>query len=151
ISSYTVLVSAGSTALVARFVGAGERATAIQVTNQSILLAVILGVLGTSIGLIARHSLLDLLQLQGEAASFAADYLQPLFCLLSFQIIEAAGIACLVGAGDTRTGLWVMGSVAVLNMPLAWGLFHGWGPLPAMGFVGIALGTALSNMLGGWA
>jgi Na+-driven multidrug efflux pump len=44
-----------------------------------------------------------------------------------------------------------MGSVAVLNMPLAWGLFHGWGPLPALGFVGIALGTGLSNLLGGLA
>src|SRR5947208_952617 len=42
INSYTVLVSVGSTALVARFVGAGDRAAAIRVTNQSILLAVAL-------------------------------------------------------------------------------------------------------------
>lgn len=151
ISSYTVLVGAGSTALVARFVGAGDRATALQVTNQSVLLAVILGLLGSGVGLSVVQPLLDLLQLQGDAAFLAANYLQPVFGLLTFQVIEAAGIACLVGAGDTRTGLWVMGSVAVLNMPLAWGLFHGWGPLPKLGFVGIALGTSLSNLLGGLA
>ena len=81
-------------------------------------------------------------------ADFAEVYLQPLFALLVFQVIEAAGIACLVGAGDTVTGLWVRAGVAVFNVPLAWGFFHGFGPVPALGFVGIALGTAVSNVLG---
>src|SRR5438128_225355 len=40
ITSYTVLVSVGGTALVARFTGAGDRASATHVTNQSLLLAV---------------------------------------------------------------------------------------------------------------
>ncbi len=71
-----------------------------------------------------------------------------LFILLPFQAIELAGVACLVGAGDTRTGLWVMVGVALLNVPLAWGFAFGLGPLPALGFVGIALGTSLSHVLG---
>jgi len=58
-------------------------------------------------------------------------------------------MACLVGAGDTRTGFWVLGGVALVNLPLAWSLFHGWGPFPALGFEGIAIGTAVSQMLGG--
>src|SRR5262249_32862785 len=92
-----------------------------------------------------------LLQLRGDAAEFAASYLRPLFLLLVFQVIEAAGIACLVGAGDTRTGPWVLGTVAVINVPLAWALFHGFGPFPALGFQGISLGTALSYRAGGLA
>ena len=52
------------------------------------------------------------------------------------------------GAGDTRTGLKVLGLVAVLNVPLAWGLCFGVGPLPGLGFVGIALGTGLSHVIG---
>jgi putative MATE family efflux protein len=87
--------------------------------------------------------------LRGPTASFAADYLRPLILLLVFQVIESAGIACLVGAGDTRTGFWVLGGVAVLNVPLAWGFFLGLGPLPELGFVGIAVGTAVSHTLGG--
>src|SRR5262249_52127279 len=43
---------------------------------------------------------------------------------------------------------YVMVGVAVVNLPLAWALCLGWGPLPALGFVGIALGTALSHTLG---
>jgi putative MATE family efflux protein len=148
ISSYTVLVGVGSTALVARCVGAGDRRAAIHVTNQALLLAVVLGLAGSLLALLGLPSLVRALQLHGEVARLTVAYLQPLFALLVFQVIEAAGIACLVGAGDTLTGLWVRAGVAVFNVPLAWGFFHGFGPVPALGFVGIALGTAVSNVLG---
>jgi putative MATE family efflux protein len=148
ISSYTVLVAVGSTTLVAHAIGAGDRRGAIHITNQSFLLAVILGLGGSFLALFALPSLIELLQLRGATARFALAYLQPLFVLLVFQVIEAAGIACLVGAGDTITGLWVRVGVAVFNVPLAWGFFHGFGPIPPLGFVGIALGTAVSNVLG---
>src|SRR5439155_3386086 len=46
VSSYTVLVSVGSTALVARFVGARDRAGADHATCQSVLLAAGVGLLG---------------------------------------------------------------------------------------------------------
>lgn len=148
ISSYTVLVSVGSTALVAHAIGAGDRCAAIHVTTQSLVLAVVLGLGGSIVALLSLPTLIGLLQLHGAAARFAIAYLQPLFALLVFQVIEAAGIACLVGAGDTMTGLWVRAGVAVFNVPLAWGFFHGFGPMPQLGFVGIALGTAVSNVLG---
>src|SRR4051794_34057202 len=103
--SYAFLVTVGSTALVARFTGARDRASAVHVTNQALLLAVFLGAAGSLFGLIYLEELLALLQLRSEAALFAADYLRPLFAILVFQMVEVAGIACLVGAGDTRTGL----------------------------------------------
>jgi len=102
---YTVLVSVGSTALVARFVGAGDRRLAIRVTNQSILLAVIFGLAGSMVGLWGMGPLLQILQLQGNSAKFAAQYLWPTFLFLTFEMIEQAGIACLAGAGDTLTRL----------------------------------------------
>lgn len=151
ISSYTVLVSVGSTALVAHAMGAGDRRSAIHATNQSLLLAVVLGLGGSVVALLGLPSLVELLQLHGATARFAVVYLQPLFILLVFQVIEAAGIACLVGAGDTMTGLCVRAGVAVFNVPLAWGFFHGLGPLPRLGFVGISWGTAVSNVLGAFA
>jgi putative MATE family efflux protein len=89
-----------------------------------------------------------LLGLRGEAAVLATNYLVPTFALLTFLTVEGAGIACLEGAGDTRTGLWVRGGIAVGNLPLAWLLFHGLGPIPGFGFTGIALGTALTHVLG---
>jgi len=149
ISSYTVLVSVGSTALVARFIGAGDLRSANKVTHQSLLLGASLGLLASLLAFAGGlRWLVGVLRLEGDTADFAILYLQPIFALLIFQILETAGIACLVGAGDTRTGLWVMLGVAIANLPLSWGCVLGWGLLPRLGFVGIATGTALSHALG---
>jgi len=149
ISSYMVLITVGSTALVARFVGAGARSEANAAAHQSLMLAFLFGLLASAVGLGGGiHALIGFLQLQGSAAGFAAEFLWPLFGMLAFQVVEAAGIACLVGAGDTRTGLYVMVGVAVMNLPLAWSFCYGLGPFPRLGLVGIALGTALSHVLG---
>jgi putative MATE family efflux protein len=141
ISCFTVFVTVGSTALVARFVGARDRG-AVHATNQSITLGAVFGLLGTVAGLCGVDGIVRLLGLTGDAAAFGAAYLRPIFALLVFQVVESAGIACLVGAGDTRTGLLVRGGVAVVNLPLGWALFH------LIGFTGIALGTAISHTLG---
>ena len=149
ITCYSLFVTVGSTALVSRFVGAQDHKLAVAVTHQSLLVAVALGGLATAVGLGGGlHWLLGAMQMRGEAAELAMEFLNPLFALLVFQMLESAGIACLVGAGDTRTGMWVMAGVAVVNVPLAWGFGFGLGPLPALGFAGIAVGTALSHTLG---
>lgn len=148
VSSYTVLVSVGSTALVARLVGAGDRPTACRATGQSVLLAFAFGLVGAVAGLLGLPTLVAALQLTGDAAHYCVEFLTPLAVLLPFQITESACAACLAGAGDTRTGLKVLGGVALLNVPLAWGLCFGVGPLPGLGFVGIALGTGLSHLIG---
>ena len=89
-----------------------------------------------------------MLQLHGDAAEYCRAFLTPLAALLVFQITESACVACLAGAGDTRTGLKVLGGVAILNVPLAWGLCFGVGPWGGLGFVGIALGTGLAHLIG---
>ncbi len=148
VSSYTVLVSVGSTALVARFVGAKDGAMAKHATGQAVLLAGVFGVFGSVAAVLGLPSLIDALNLKGDAGHVCVEFLMPLAALLAFQITESACAACLAGAGDTRTGLKVLGLVAVLNIPLAWGLCFGVGPLPGLGFVGIALGTGLSHVIG---
>jgi Na+-driven multidrug efflux pump len=47
--------------------------------------------------------------------------------------------------------MWVLGGVVLVNLALAWGFYGGEGPLPELGFQGIALGTALAHVLGGLA
>ncbi|MCS6867105.1 MAG: MATE family efflux transporter [Gemmataceae bacterium] len=148
VSSYTVLVSVGSTALVARFIGAGDRTMAQHATGQSVLLAVVFGAVGTLAALLGLPTLLAALQLTGDAADYCQSFLTPLAALLVFQMTESACVACLAGAGDTRTGLKVLGFVAVVNIPLAWSLCFGVGPWPGLGFVGISWGTGLSHVIG---
>jgi putative MATE family efflux protein len=149
LTGYTVLVSVGSTTLVAHLVGAGDRRTANLVLHQALLLAAAFAVAGTVVGLFVLEPVLALLQLRGDSLTLAAQYLRPLLVVLTLQMIGSAGLACLSGAGDTRTGMWVLGGVAVLNVPMAWMFVYGIGPFPRLGFPGIAVGTAVSQALGG--
>ncbi len=146
INCYGALVSVGSTALVARFVGGNDKPSANRVLHQSAWLALIFGILGAIFGYLWLRPLIQLLQLDGPTADFAIAYLQPVVVLLPFQLLESALIACLVGAGDTRTGFLVLGGLTVVNLPLAWSFFHGWGPFPEMGFAGISLGTSVGHL-----
>jgi len=148
VASYTVVVSVGATALVARFVGAGDFSLAHRATGQAILLGITFGLIGSISGVLGLRSLVAALQLHGDAAEYAAQFLMPLAVMLVFQITESACIACLSGAGDTRTGLKVLGMVAILNIPLAWMLCFGVGPWAGLGFAGISLGTGLSHFVG---
>lgn len=151
IGSYTVLVTVGATAVVAWSVGAGEYGTAARATHQALILAAIVGTVGAAVGLLFLDRLIEVLGLEGRSADFAATYLRPMLALLPFRVIEVAGVACLVGAGDTRTGLWVQGGIALTNIALAWSLSRGIGSWPGMGFVGVPLGTSMSYMLGAFA
>jgi len=148
VSSYTIFVSVGSTALVARFIGAGDHRQADHAVGQSIVLGFAFGLAGSIAALLWLPSLVGALQLTGEAARYCTNFLTPLAILLPFQVMESACVACLSGAGDTRTGLHVLGGVAVLNVPLAWIFCYGIGPWEGLGFVGIALGTGLSHLVG---
>jgi len=148
ISSCAALVSVGATALVARFVGGGDRSSAVRTTNQSILLAVVIGLAGTPLLLAILPWGVHTMGLHGETAESAVRFLRPILTLITCQLVTQAGIACLIGAGDTRTGPVVLSGVAMLNIPLAWACFHGFGPIPEMDFFGIGVGTALSHTAG---
>jgi putative MATE family efflux protein len=148
VTSYAVVVTAGATAVVGRLVGGGDLATARRAVGQAVLLGVGFGAAGGVAAELGLPGLFRLLGLPPEEAGFAVSYLRPLAGLLPFYMVEVAGIACLIGAGDTRTAPKVLGTAAVVNVPLAYALSSGWGPAPDLGFVGIAWGTGLSHVVG---
>lgn len=147
-TSYSVVVTAGATAMVARMVGAGKFGEANAAMGQSLMLASVFGIVATNLALLGLDPLMRLLKVPDASVGPAVAFLTPLAITLPFYLVEMAGVACLVGAGDTRTGLKVLGVVVVANVPLAFGFSTGsWG-LPDLGFVGIAWGTALSHVIG---
>lgn len=148
ISSYSVLVTVGSTALIARLVGSGDFKSASKVVHQSLVLAFLFGLLASILAITFVPFILFLIGLQGVAAQEANGFLFNIFILLPFQMMEAAGIACMVGAGNTLTGLMVLGFVTVLNIPLSFILATGFLGIVQLGFPGIALGTSISHASG---
>ena len=149
LGSVWFLVSIGSTALVARFVGAGDSQAAVRTTNQSLLAGVALAAAVTCIGVLWTDDLVGLLQLEGDAAQRATRYLYFVVPIVPFMMLEVVGIACLRGAGDTVSGLVIMSIVNVTNICVSWPLALGWFGLPAWGWDAVALSTASGHLLGG--
>ena len=86
--------------------------------------------------------------LEGLAAAAAHRYLVIELCVLPAVMVERVAVACLRAAGDTVSGLAVMAIVNVINMAASYSLCLGLGPLPELGWTGIALGTAIGHCCG---
>jgi putative MATE family efflux protein len=138
----------GMGVLVARFAGADDYDKVNRVVYQAFLTAVVLGVcvLGP-LGWIASPRLLHLVRASDEVSDDALPYLRTMFVCSIGQLLYFMVAGALRAAGDARTGMrigmWIVGLNVALNMVL----IRGFGPIPAFGVQGAALGTSIASAL----
>lgn len=142
-------IGTGSTALIARAVGARHKGLAAAVTGQSVTLALLIGAVLGLILFVGGPVIVKLSALEGIAREMALSYLRMLAVALPFSTLMFVGGSCLRGGGDTLTPAVVMVVVDVVNIVATFALTFGWLGLPALGFNGIALGTILAYITGG--
>ena len=141
----TGAVGTGSTALIARSTGARDRRTARSAVGQSVLLAFAAGaVLGALLFALAGPVSHAFGLSNPKAVELVETYLRILSIGVPLATITFIGNACLRGSGDTLTPAAAMIVIDVVNIGLSFGLCYGLGPLPQMGFAGIAIGTAVA-------
>jgi putative MATE family efflux protein len=151
LGSLMTIISVGATALVARMTGAGLHSAANRTCQQAVGLSLILGTAALILGQFFAPALIRALNLEGQSARSATMFLRVVLLITPLLACTTAGVACLRGVGDTRTGMWVMILVNAVNVALSWPLVRGVGPIPSLGFAGIAIGTATSEAVGGLA
>lgn len=142
-------IATGSTALIARFIGGGEPDEANRVLRQSIILGLLVGATATVLGVALAGPALRLLGAEPDVAAMGEKYLRLVASILFLNNLMFIGNACLRGAGDTRTPMYVMAVVNVLNIVVAWSAINGHLGLPAMGVQGSAVGAAVAQGAGG--
>jgi len=142
------IVAIGATAMTARFVGAGDMESANRVTNQAFLAGGVLALLVTLGFLVGGGAFVHLTRLQANAAPRAVEYLSIITYVIPAIMVEVVGIACLRGAGDTLSGFLTMAAVNVVNIAVGSSLVTGWGPMPHLGWKGLAIGTACGYVTG---
>ena len=142
-------VGVGSTALVARHIGAGDEETANRVARQSILIALVVGLLGTFVLWAGAPVFLALLGAEPDVIALGTVYLRATASTVFMLSILFVSSAILRGAGDTRTPMLVMLVVNGVNVVVAYTLTYGVGPLPALGVLGSGIGEATARALGG--
>jgi putative MATE family efflux protein len=141
-------IATGSTALVARVVGADDWDTANRTVQQSLLLAVAIGLIATALGLAFAEPAVLLMGADTETLRLGATYLRIAASAFTCQAIVFVGNACLRGAGDTRTTMLVMSVVNVVNIVVAWVAINGPFGLPKLGVAGSALGSVAGRAVG---
>ena len=136
----------GMGVLVARYAGANEPDKVNRVVYQAFLTSVVLalGVLAP-LGYAVSPWLLELVHATPEVRAAALPYLRTMFVCSLGQLLYFMIAGALRAAGDAKTGLrigmWIIGLNVALNMLL----ISGWGPIPAFGAQGAALGTAIAS------
>jgi putative MATE family efflux protein len=142
-------IATGSTALIARFIGARDPDQANEVLRQSILLGALIGLIATLLGLSFAQQAVALLGAEQDVIGLGTSYLRVVSSIFFFSTLMFIGNASLRGAGDTRTPLFVMLVVNGLNIVVAWTAINGPFGLPQLGVVGSALGAATGRLVGG--
>ncbi len=142
-------VAIGATALIARFVGAGDRDAARRVAHQAMLLGLLFTVAVLAAVLLGGRTLVQVMQLEGRAAELAVRYIWILTPVIPAIMLEQVGVACLRGAGDTFSGFIAKSIVNVVNVVVSTLLVVGPGSIPKLGWEGLAIGTACGHGLGG--
>ena len=138
----------GMGVLVARFAGAGDDDKVARVVYQVFLLSAFIGIfVFAPVGYFLSPWLLDLVHAAPEVRAEALSYLRILFMFsignMYFFMIGGA----LRAAGDARTPLRLGVLLTVLNIGLNVLLIRGFGPIPAYGTKGAAMGTVISGLV----
>ena len=139
----------GATAMVSRFVGAGDRRTAAHVANQAVAVGVAFTIVAGIALTVGGSGFVRAMQLEGHAGELAGRYLWIVLPVLPLIMLQQVGIACLRGAGDTFSGFVAKSIVNVVNVIVSSLLVVGPGFIPRLGWEGIAIGTACGHGLGG--
>lgn len=137
-----VFLAYGTTASVARHLGAGDLRGALAQGIDGVWLAVVIGVLATAAGLLLTDPVVDLFGVGEEVAGHATTYLRIALLGVTPLLVMLATTGVLRGLQDTRTPLVVAivgnGANIVLNVVLVFGL--------DLGIAGSALGSVIAQV-----
>jgi putative MATE family efflux protein len=141
-------VTIGTTAMVARFYGAGDRRTAGLTAMQSLSLGLVVSVLLVLfVNLFGRNTLVAL-GAGDEFLRLAAGYLNIVFNGSFTLILFFLSSAIMRGTGDARTPMLIMAVSTLINVALDPLLIFGIWIFPAMGVRGAAASTVIAQGIG---
>ena len=142
-----IFLAYGTTGQVSRLFGAGDTEGAAVRSVQAIWLAVLIGLLGSTVIYLTREPLIALLNGEGAVADAALRYLSISLLGLPFMLLMLAGAGSYHGRQNTRVPLAIALGSALLNLVVELVLVVGLG----YGIGASALSTVIAQLVAGLA
>jgi putative MATE family efflux protein len=142
-----IAISTGTTAMVARFIGKGDREGASVVAGQAFLLSLLLSAFIVPIGLMTNEFSLKILGVTDGVLNYAVEYMEVFFLAVPFFLLHFMARSIFQGAGDTKTPLYIDIMMNIINVIGNYIFIFGMFGIPAYGVAGAAMGTAVSRII----
>jgi len=139
----------GISSLSSRLFGQGKVEGANRVAGQVYSLSLLLGLLTLCTGVFFTGPVLGFFNALPQFWHLSHRYLFIISFGTPFIYFMMMANNLLRGSGDTVTPMYIAVASAVLNAALDPFLIFGWGPFPQLGVAGAALGTVITQALGG--
>jgi putative MATE family efflux protein len=144
----TQMLGVGTTAVISHAVGRKDHDQALDLFNQSQVLAMVTGVLFLIFGLIVRMPYANAMSADATTASLAGQYLLWFIPAMALQFALVAMGAALRAAGNFKPGMVVSTTTVIINMILAPFLIFGWVTGHAFGVAGAAMSSLVAIIIG---
>jgi putative MATE family efflux protein len=147
---FAVFMSVGVAAnvFVAKYLGAGEKGNASLISQQSILLAVMLGIVFGVVSLFFAKPLLQLMGVADNVLTSAMTYFRIVSIpsiLISLMFVLGS---ILRGSGDTKSPMKISIFINLINILLDYFLIFGVFFIPEFGLSGAAYATVIARFIG---
>ena len=142
------MLGVGTTTLVSHAVGRKHKEHALELFNQSQVLAMVTGGAFLVLGLALQDRYALAMSADAETARQASQYLLWFIPAMALQFGMVAMGAGLRGVGNFKTGMVVGTVTVILNMVLAPFLIFGWGTGHAFGVAGAAIASLIAIVVG---
>jgi len=139
----------GTSALVARFIGAKDETNANRVAQQAFVLSGAFSLVVAIIGIFMSYQILSLMGVSPEVIEAGVSYMRiqfiGIFTMSSLQVAQRI----MQATGDTVTPMKIGIAYRIIQMALCPAMIFGWSFFPQMGVQGAALSNVIAQGLGG--
>lgn len=141
VSSVNMGIGVGTTAVVARAIGAGDHERARRLTVDAMMLGLVLSLAIVTAGLLTIEPLFIALGARGEVLEYVRQYMVIWYLGTPLIVMPQIGNSGVRATGDTKTPAKIMVGALLVNAVLDPLYIFGLGPFPALGIRGAAAAT----------
>ncbi len=140
-------VGDGAIALSSQDTGSGATANRDEAVSTALTLGVLAGIPFAVFGVLFDQAAISVLGAEREVVLIGASYLAIILLSSPARHVTLIAARSIQGTGDTRTPMYVNLAANTLNIGLTVGLAFGLAGLPDYGVVGIAIATAVADVV----